>query len=146
MAKHIIGAYNSEEEAIQAIGEFKLAGYETTNLTILTDRKSNIKKDELESFTDVTIKKGPYATEDASFWDKIKKVFKDEGTLDVTPYEQLVKYGVDKEEAEKYTGTGKPFKLFLLADELIGTSSSNSAFHHNPELSTNLDDDYKKTL
>ncbi|WP_067726352.1 general stress protein [Oceanobacillus damuensis] len=146
MAKHIIGAYKSEEEAIQAIGEFKLAGYTTTDLTILADRKSNIKKGDLESFTDVNIEKGPYVTEDASFWDKIKKVFKDEGTLDVTPYEQLVKYGVDKEEAEKYTSTGEQFNLFLIADELIGTSSSDSAFHHNPEVSTNLDEDLKRPL
>ncbi|MFC4025374.1 general stress protein [Oceanobacillus longus] len=146
MAKHIIGAYNSEEEAVQAIGEFKLAGYKTEDLTILTNRNTNTKNHDLESYTDVTIEKGPYTPEDASFFDKIKKVFKDEGTLNISPYEQLVNHGVDRKDAEKYTTNGKSFKLYLLSDELLGISPTDSAFHHNPELSTNLDENMKKNL
>ncbi|WP_087974492.1 general stress protein [Oceanobacillus rekensis] len=146
MAKHIIGAYKSEEEAIQAISEFKLAGYKTDDLTILINRNSKMKNNNLESYTDVNIEKGPYIEEDASFWDKIKKLYTDEGSMNISHHEQLVNYGVSKEDAEKYTTNGENYNLYLITDNLLDLSPNDSAFHHNPKLSTNLDDNMKKSL
>lgn len=146
MAKHIIGAYNSEEEAIQAISELKMAGYKTEDLTVLKNRNSRVKNNNMESYTDVTIEKGPYTEEDATFWDKIKKLYSPEGTLGIPPHEQLVNFGVSEEDAKKYTADGEKFNFYLIADKLLDISPTDSAFHHNPKLSTNLDDNMKKSL
>lgn len=144
MTKHIIGAFHSEDEAIQAISELKMAGYKTDDLTVLKNRNSRVNNNNMESYTDVNIEKGPYTEEDATFWDKIKKLYSPEGTLGISPYEQLVNFGVSEEDAKKYDD--ETFNFYLIADKLLDISPSDSAFHHDPELSTNLDDNMKKSL
>ncbi|WP_087974505.1 YsnF/AvaK domain-containing protein [Oceanobacillus rekensis] len=129
MAKHIIGTYNTEIEAIAAVKDFKANGMLAEDLTVLTNRKTNTES--LENNTNVNVENGGTTGDDDSFWESVKKLFS--GEDDATnnhPHEQLTNLGISSSEANTY-------KDDLAADKIILISESGMGVGADADLDTN---------
>jgi uncharacterized protein (TIGR02271 family) len=129
MAKHIIGTYNTEIEAIAAVKDFKANGMLADDLTVITNRNTNTER--LEDNTNVNVKNGGAIGDgnDDSFWESIKKLFT--GEDDATnnhPHAQLTNLGVSSSEADIYKDELAAGKIILVSENGIGTDADLDTF------------------
>lgn len=118
MAKHIIGSYSTEAEAIAAVNNFQANGILAEDLTVLTNH--SVDTERIENDTNVNVKTGG-TTEDESFWESIKKFFTDEDdTPNENPYDQLINLDTSASDAATYQDDLVSGKIILLAENGSG--------------------------
>ncbi|MEC5425367.1 general stress protein [Virgibacillus sp. C22-A2] len=111
MTKHIIGSYNSVEEAVNKVLDLKIEGHRAEDITVITNRNN---KDDIENHTDVQVKSGIPEKNSGSFTEKIKQIFTDDIT---NPYEQLIRLGIPEGQAKVNQGNLKSEKIIIVIDK-----------------------------
>lgn len=119
MSKRIIGAFKSEEEALETIDALEAEGYLTKDLQILTTNKD---ADNFRGSTNIFVESEEAESEkDAkpSLVDKVKSAipFVDDPGDPSLVRKKLVEMGVSHDEAVKFAPPGDTGSIFIIADE-----------------------------
>lgn len=130
LTKRIIGAFKSQEEALETLDALEAEGYLTKDLQIFTTNKDS---DTLRGSTEVFVESGEAESEKEakqSLVDKVKSAvpFLDEPEEPSKVKTKLIEIGVPEEEVSKYAPAGDSGTIFIIAEEnpdgsaAIGTS------------------------
>lgn len=112
MARQIVTACKKEDEAITAVKELEIEGYNPEDITVLTNKKNTGR---LQWQTDVKMESGiPQDNRNHSFMEKIKQTFTDDIT---DPYDQLVRLGVPGNQAKRYQGMLKSGDILVTVED-----------------------------
>jgi uncharacterized protein (TIGR02271 family) len=97
MEKHIIGAYDSTNEAAAVVEQLSRKGYSPEEIMVVSNRD---RLGSLENKTGLQVERDRTEQNDPSMWDKIKDAF----TLDEENHSEnrLSKYGLPDDEASRY--------------------------------------------
>lgn len=96
MAEKVYGCFSSEEAVVHAVSNLELKGYKSKNITIFTNLRN---PNQLQQHTDVKVESNTaQPMQEASFMDKIKKVFLHDTEEDMSMSEKLTNHGIPEEE------------------------------------------------
>lgn len=117
MAKVVIGAFDTEKDALTAVNVYELAGHHSKNITILASQEQ---AESLDDMTDVTVKSdSPNEDEPAkaTILDKLINAFSDTEEFELDTHEKLIDYGLPLEAAEECMEDVESGKIVVLADD-----------------------------
>lgn len=120
MAKRMVGAYETEEQALKILENLGSDGYLEKDILIFTTNKD---ADNLRGSTGAFVESGEAEKEDAdklSFIDKIKNALPLVSSNTEEPSavkSRLIELGVPEEEASKYAPSGKSGSIFIMVEE-----------------------------
>lgn len=118
MTKLIIGMYDSEVEAINAVDSYELKGHEAKNITILT--KSSLVENELLKDTNVDVENtNSKNIESDTFMEKVKNIFTDHKDFKDDTLNALIDYGLTKEQATECITSINIGKIVVIADDTL---------------------------
>ncbi|WP_421383793.1 YsnF/AvaK domain-containing protein [Bacillus salacetis] len=111
MEKHIIGAYDSTNEAAAVVEQLSRKGYSPEEITVVSNRD---RLGSLESKTGLQVERDRTEQHDPSMWDKIKDAF----TLDEETHSnnRLSTYGLSDEEASRYESKLDDGKILIAVE------------------------------
>lgn len=134
MARTILGSYDSKEEAITAVDVHALTGFSSSNITIFTNE---INARQLENYTSVSIKtNSPQEKEDKrppSIFERILNSLSGSDDFDLHSEENLMDFGLSKEEAKQCMRDAQNGKIVILANDELRMGhqeeTENASFH-----------------
>jgi uncharacterized protein (TIGR02271 family) len=111
MEKHIIGAYDSTNEAAAVVEQLSRKGYSPEEIMVVSNREH---LESLESKTGLQVEHDRSEQNDQSMWDKIKDAF----TLDEENHSEnrLSKYGLSDNEASRYQSKLDDGKILIAVE------------------------------
>lgn len=118
MAKHLLGAYPTEEDLRKAVIVFELSGHESKHVVVFTN---DAKAQELGDRTRFTIKTDTPAEEEerAGIMTKIKERFIPGLNYELDTLEKLMDYGLTEEAAAQALLEAKSGQFVVIVDDEI---------------------------
>lgn len=114
MAKRIVGAYQTEIEAINVVNGLELKGMKAKNITILTTKNAQ----ELKNRTDVKVESNvPFVKNEASFIIKFKRALLKETDQELDFHEKLTNLGLSLEQVGKCITDIESGMVLVIADD-----------------------------
>ncbi|WP_082683633.1 general stress protein [Fictibacillus sp. FJAT-27399] len=116
MGKHVIGVYESEEAAVSAVQQLQLRGYDTDEISVVTNHDHYT--DTVETITGATVDNVNEKPHKESFLDKLKAAFMDDEYTNSKNSlgERLSDYGIPDREAASYASDVESGKILLMVD------------------------------
>ncbi|PLT28767.1 YsnF/AvaK domain-containing protein [Peribacillus deserti] len=135
MVKQVVGVFDSQQETVEAIRGLTSQGYDTDQISVITNRRDN---DILESRAGATVDNGMNSThsnhEGDSFWDKVKDFFAMDETYDSTS--RLSSLNLSATEESEYNSQLENGKYLLVVDG-NGDVSLGTGTDYDTSLNTN---------
>ncbi|MCQ6265115.1 general stress protein [Fictibacillus sp. WQ 8-8] len=115
MGKHVIGVYESEEAVVSAVQQLQLRGYDTDEISVVTNHDHYT--DTVETITGATVDNVEEPHKE-SFLDKLKAAFMDDEYTNSKNSlgERLSDYGIPDREAASYASDVESGKILLMVD------------------------------
>ncbi len=116
MAKHLLGAYPTEEDLRKAVTVYELSGHESKHVVVFTNEEQ---AQALGNRTRFTIKTDSPAEveESAGMMTKLKERFKNAIDVELDTTEKLMDYGLSEEDAEMALYQAKLGQFVVIVDD-----------------------------
>ncbi|WP_051348481.1 YsnF/AvaK domain-containing protein [Peribacillus kribbensis] len=136
MAKRVVGVFDSQEEAIQAIRDLTSQGYDTDQISVLTNRRDNsLLEDRTGATVDRDVHSGTAAgNDDESFWDKMKHFFTMDDMTDTNS--RLAGLDLTPAERDAYTSHLDDGKYLVTVDGDTNSSLSDGTYQTDANFGT----------
>ncbi|WP_409296509.1 YsnF/AvaK domain-containing protein [Peribacillus sp. SCS-26] len=128
MAKQVVGVFDSQHEAVEAIRGLTSQGYDNDQITVITNRRDN---DMLENRTGTTVDSGTGAGTGTdhngdSFWDKVKDYFTMDD--DTTGRSRLSSLGLSESDESRYASQLDDGKYIVAVDGSGSSAAAGTAY------------------
>ncbi|MGG1575207.1 general stress protein [Fictibacillus sp. NRS-1165] len=125
MGKHVIGVYESEEAAVSAVQQLQSRGYDTDEISVVTNHDHYT--DTVETITGATVENVEEPHKE-SLLDKLKAAFLDDEYMKSKNSlgEKLSDYGIPDREAASYASEVESGKILLMVDSDRNLHSDDS--------------------
>lgn len=138
MEKHIIGAYDSTNEAAAVVDQLSRKGYSPEEILVVSNRD---RLGSLENKTGLQVEQSESAQHDQSMWDKVKEAF----TMDeaASSNNRLSKYDLSETDTRRYESDLNDGKILIAVEansatdlDEFSTVQGNSGTESNQYTST----------
>ncbi|MBM7694187.1 uncharacterized protein (TIGR02271 family) [Peribacillus deserti] len=137
MVKQVVGVFDSQQETVEAIRELTSQGYNTDQISVITNRRDN---EILENRAGATVDNGVNSTnsyhEGDSFWDKVKDFFAMDETTDSTR-NRLSSLNLSHTEETEYNSHLDNGKYLLVVEGSGDVSLGTGTYGSDTGLNTN---------
>lgn len=127
MSKQVVGVYESEEAVVTAVQQLQSRGYETEEISVITNHDHYT--DSVETITGASVDNVTEEHRHESFFDKLKHAFnnEDHNRSHNNLGERLSDYGIPPSEASSYANDVEAGKILLVVDSEQNLDAVNGA-------------------